>query len=207
MSCNWAQDILFSELAISRESSRLPEPLWIFFTNFLSKPFTIWQFLGKSEKFSKFLRTETDWFAGLRHSRIYEEAKASDHFQHQLLFHLETIIASERAVDFPMNYWIRLRQLNVSQLDWKLSKCQTSNWKYKIEKIKLSGVASETNKMLPRTKTQSRSVKCSPFFTCDLWDISYPAGWLTVGPQPQTTPTEERLWVWQFLSPGYNGYV
>ena len=162
-------------------------------------------------------------------------------------------------MDFPMNYWIRLRHFNVNLTgNCPNVKHQIGNWKLRI--ILFSGVASETNLMSTRTKTQFRSVmrnqnlwsahmnstrqcalrhiydsaaSCGLIWACELVIaeapdlvlyflfsslsaltstqlsqlsvILYPEGWPSVAPQPQTTPPEERLCVWQFLSPGYNG--
>ena len=133
MSCNWAKDGSFSEQDISRESSLLPGPLWIFFTNFHKEPFTVWQFLGKSEKFSKFLRTQTVWFARLKHSRIYEEAEESDHFQHQLQFHPKKWYNCVWKSTGFSNELLNSFETFQRQVDWKLSKCQTSDWTFEIK--------------------------------------------------------------------------
>ena len=160
MSCNWAKDGSFSEQDISRESSLLPGPLWIFFTNFHKEPFTIWQFLGKSEKFSKFLRTQTVWFARLKHSRIYEEAEESDHFQHQLQFHPKKWYNCVWKSTGFSNELLNSFETFQRQVDWKLTG-SCPNVKHQIEHLKLKiqfpGVESRINRMSRLTKTQSRS--------------------------------------------------
>ena len=231
MSCNWAKDGSFSEQDISRESSLLPGPLWIFFTNFHKEPFTVWQFLGKSEKFSKFLRTQTVWFARLKHSRIYEEAEESDHFQHQLQFHPKKWYNCVWKSTGFSNELLNSFETFQRQVDWKLFKCQTSDWTFEIKNtIPRCGVKDQQDIKTDQDPVQVRIQNHVITVICKLnltgvhistrlfWRlkkqpsnllflIPVPEGWLTVAPHLQTTPSEERLCVWQFLSPGHHGYL
>ena len=119
--------------------------------------------LSLFDSFSESLRNFQNFF-GLRQSGLLDSG--TQEFMKKprkvIIFNISftssrnNIIVSERPLDFPMNYWIRLRHFNVNLTgSCPNVKHQIENWKLKVQS---SGVESETVRMLTRTKTQSRSV-------------------------------------------------
>ena len=119
--------------------------------------------LSLFDSFSESLRNFQNFF-GLRQSGLLDSS--TQEFMKKprkvILFNISfsstrknDIIVSERALDFPMNYWIRLRHFNV-----KLTG-SCPNVTHQIEHLKLKiqfpGVESRIDRISRRTKTQSRS--------------------------------------------------
>ena len=193
--------------------------------------------LSLFDSFSESLRNFQNFF-GLRQSGLLDSG--TQEFMKKprkvIIFNISftssrnNIIVSERPLDFPMNYWIRLRHFNVNLTgSCPNVKHQIENWKYNpqvwsqrpsgcqhgprpspgqyegpwLSSVNITGLISSHLQTAVQYYISNSTISASS----QLWDILCPEGWLAVAPHLQTTASQERLWVWQFLSPGHNGYL